>query len=277
MSEEISKTELSEEITEHVYKLPPIPENINNLLQEACSEERDREKLKAIIKNDPGLCSELLHQAACLKKDNKQSVDTVDEAVEIANLEYLIDLVGASFLTETISKEFSSMHHLDEYFQHSREVAATCPVLADVLGLSEHDIQFYETAGILHDIGRLIISLAADQTGARLMGTDPRKMTTMTQKEDRVLGLNHCEVGKLVCRKWNLSYKLFEAVERHHTPLIDHDFSFSGSLIFLSHFVAGSDFTGQIIAQIVPPELFDKLGVTPELFDEACRRYNNTE
>ena len=273
----MSKSELSEKITSQVYKLPPIPENIYNVLQEASREERDEGRLKAIIKNDPGLCSELLHQAACLKNDRSKSIETLDEAIEIADLEYLIDLVGASCLAETISKEFSSMKHLDEYFQHSREIAATCPILADVLGLSEHDIQFYEMAGILHDIGRLIIRLASDQKGARLMGTSPEKMATVTQEEDKVSGLNHCEVGKQVCHKWDFSENLFQAVERHHTPLIDNDFSFSGSLLFVSHFISGSDFTGEIITQIFPPELFDNLNLTPELFDEACRRYNNTE
>ncbi len=265
---------LHELISRHVEKLPPMPNSIDRLLREAANPDRNEENIKAIIKSDPGLCSELLHLAACEVHDRSKAAETLDEAIAQTSLDYLIDLAGTSYLSQTIEQQFSAMERLDEYFRHSREIAATCPILADLIELPKHDRQFYEMAGVLHDMGRLIIGLARNQTGITLMGPDLKQMTTITDYEKNVIGLNHCEVGADICRKWNLSEKLREAVARHHSPILGEDnFSFSGSILFLAHFVAGDDFTGEIIAQIIPESLFERLGLNMELFDQAKQLY----
>ena len=48
----------------------------------------------------------------------------------------------------------------------------------------------------------------------------------------KILGLNHCEVGMQLCRKWNFSKLMQDGILRHHTPLIKNDLNYLGGLIF---------------------------------------------
>ncbi len=64
-----------------------------------------------------------------------------------------------------------------------------------------------------------------------------------------------------------------EGVLRHHTPLIKKDFSYLGALIFVSHFISYSDFTGQIISTVLGRELLEAMELTPQEFIEAQQIY----
>lgn len=131
----------------------------------------------------------------------------------------------------------------------------------------------FQRGGLLHDIGRLVILIVSNSTSTPLAGVTWEHMISIVHDEKRVVGMNHCEVGQQICERWNFTPFLQEGVLRHHTPLIERDFSFPGTVLFLAHFVAGSDFTGEILERMVPPELFARIGLTPAGFAEAQELY----
>lgn len=266
------RTELARKVAEIVYRLPPMPENIDKLLQVGAGREQDVKLAVLLIADDPGLCAELLHLANCCFA-RTDHIETIEEAVDKVGIEPLVQLIGTSYANETIREEFSALTHLDEYFDHSREISKACRILADIAGLPKHEREMYNVAGLIHDLGRLIIMIAADKTSAPLMGTSWDQMTSIVHSEQEILGMNHCDIGQDVCEKWNFSPVLQEGVLRHHTPLVKDDFSYPGTLIFLSHFVSTSDFTGEILAGIMPDGLFARLGITAADFDKARERY----
>ena len=268
------RTEMARKVAEVVFKLPPLPENIDRLLRTGGETEQDVRQAVLLIADDPGLCAELLHMANCSVARTKR-IETIEDAVAQMGIGPLIQLIGTSYANESIREEFAVLTHLNEYFAHSREISRTCRILADVAALPTHEREMYNVAGLIHDMGRLIIMIASDKTSAPLMGTSWDQMTTIIHTEQDILGMNHCDIGEDVCEKWNFSPVLQEGVLRHHTPLVKDDFSYPGALIFLAHFVATSDFTGEILADIVPAGLFVRLGLTVADFDEARKRYRN--
>ena len=266
------KAELERKVAELVYRLPPMPENIERLCRPFPKTNEDRDEVVQLIAHDPGLCAELLHLAnACYATTTR--IDTIEGAVASIGVDPLIQLIGASYANRTIRKEFSVLTHLDAYFAHSREISQTTRLLADLAGLPRHEREMYVVAGLIHDMGRLVIMIAADKTSAPLMGTSWDQMATIIHSEQEVLGMNHCDVGMAVCRNWTFAPVLQESVLRHHTPLLKDDFSYPGALIFLAHFVAASDFTGDIVATMLPPALFGRLGLTLADFNAARERY----
>ena len=96
-------------------------------------------------------------------------------------------------------------------------------------------------------------------------------MTRVINDEKAAMGMNHCEIGDRIFANWHFSSIMREGIARHHTPMLDQDLSFPGGVIFVSHFVTMSDFTGEIICRMLPPELLEFLGLTREHLDEALR------
>lgn len=131
----------------------------------------------------------------------------------------------------------------------------------------------YTIAGLTHDIGRIVIMIAADVRTAPLLGTTPERMKQIIHDEKEAYGLNHCEVGEFLFRKWNFSEVMQQGILRHHTPLLSDDFDLPGAIIFVSHLISMSDFTGEIIHHMLNEQLLEHLGLGLAELVEAKKLY----
>jgi len=269
-----SRTELSNRITQLVESLPLFPTDIDRLLSAAVKPCTDGAELMRLIESDPKIRNELLSLArSYFGKD--RDFETITDAVRDVGIQPLVQLIGISYARHVIQDEFTSLKYLNEYVDHSEEVSIGCRILAEISDMPRDECEVYALAGLIHDVGRLTILVASDKTGSHVLGTLWDKMASIVQEERATLGTNHCEVGSQICRKWNLLPDIQEGVLRHHTPLIDGDFSFPGGIIFLSHFVSASDPSGEIISTALPDELFDKLNLSRADFFRATEIYRN--
>jgi HD-like signal output (HDOD) protein len=261
-----SQKDFEDKVTEFIHRLPPMPGNVSELLNAANVQDMDDEELQAYVKQDPGLCADLLHLANTFSIKPEGHDDTIEEAVSSVGIKPLIQLIGVWYARNILAKEFNILDHLNDYFQHSQEISLACRVMSEILEADEHDCQVACVAGLIHDMGRLAIILLSNKVTAPLLGTPCAMMNTIVEQEQKLVGMDHCRVGMQLCKKWNFSQLLQQAVLRHHSPLIDSDFDYLGAIIFTAHFVACSDFTGETLASMLPGELLKRLNLSPQGF-----------
>ena len=270
-----SQENFESKVAELIHRLPPMPGNIERILFAANNQQEDDETLLELVKRDPGLCADLLHLANTFSSRPKGHDETIEEAVNSVGIKPLIQLIGVWYAKRIIQEEFSALEHLDEYFRHSQEISLACRILSEVTNLPEHDCEVSSIAGLIHDMGRLAIMLASNRLTAPLMGTQWSMMESIVDDERKLLGMNHCQIGMQICKQWNYSSLLQDAVLRHHCPLIDGDFNLLGAVIFTAHFLACSDFTGQMLSAMLPVELLENLNLTLADFKEAKEEYSS--
>ena len=268
-----SQKDFENKVTEFIHRLPPMPGNVSELLDAANVQDMDDEELLAYVKQDPGLCADLLHLANTFSIRAEGHDDTIEEAVNSVGIKPLIQLVGVWYARNIIAKEFDMLDHLNDYFKHSQEISLACRTMSEIIEADEHDCQVAYVAGLIHDMGRLAIILLSNRVTAPLLGTPCALMNTIVDQEQKLVGMDHCRVGMQLCKKWNFSELLQQAVLRHHSPLLDSDFDHLGAIIFTAHFVACSDFTGEMLALMLPYELLNKLNLTPKGFNKAQQIY----
>ena len=262
------------QVTELVDRLPPMPDNIDFLLSSVGEDFHHEKELIELAEQDPGLCADLLHLANTLYGITDKRIETVEEAINKIGAFPLIQFIGIWYSQNIIRKEFSLLKNLDDYFIHSQDISLGCQVLSEVTGVKKHGCEVLMIAGLIHDIGRLIMLLVSKQTTANLLGTPWDKMKSIVHEERDILGMDHCIVGEQICKKWSISLYMQEGILRHHTPLIEDDFSYLGAMIFLAHFVTYSDFTGEMLSKVWPVELCEKLDLDLNNFKEATNEYN---
>jgi len=265
---DINKKLLAIKVAEIVNRLPPIPNNVGRILNLASQTSDNGTKILSMVKQDPGLSADLLH-IANESSDKSQTIETIDDAFRDLGIRPVVQIVRFCYAQNTIRQYFNSLKYLQQYFIHSQNISKACRVLAKISGIAPHDRELYATAGLIHDIGRLVIFLASDRFNAPLIGTTVKKMASIDHDEKRVLGLSHSEVGWQLCKRWSFSPALQEAILRHHTPLKKTDFSIPGAFVFLAHFVSYSDISGDILSKMLPAELLAKLNLTTKDFIKA--------
>jgi len=230
-----SQKDFEDKVTEFIHRLPPMPGNVSELLDAANVQEMDDEELLDYVKQDPGLCADLLHLANTFSIRPQGHDDTIEEAVNSVGIKPLIQLIGVWYARNILAEEFKILDHLEDYFQHSQEISLACWVMSEMLEADEHDCQVACVAGLIHDMGRLAIILLSNKVTAPLLGTPCALMETIVDQEQKLVGMDHCRVGMQLCKKWNFSQLLQQAVLRHHNPLIDSDFDYLGAIIFTCH------------------------------------------
>ncbi len=87
------------------------------------------------------------------------------------------------------------------------------------------------TAGLLHDIGRLVLAMHFPQPYSVVLKQAAEQDIAALTLEPAQLGMDHAQVGGLVAEHWHLSPVIVQAVRLHHEPPTEG----SCSLIDLLH------------------------------------------
>lgn len=72
------------------------------------------------------------------------------------------------------------------------------------------------TAGLLHDVGLLVLAAQAPDLAEAVVRTATERRLARTDAEREILGVTHAEVGAYLLGLWGLPLDLVTAVSRHH-------------------------------------------------------------
>ncbi|UCC97859.1 MAG: HDOD domain-containing protein [Phycisphaerales bacterium] len=265
---------IARRVAELVDDLPLFPTDVNRLLVAAVKPSTDGREMLRLMESDPGVRDELLPLARSYF-GAEADFESVEDAVEHLGVQPLVQLIGISYARDAIRREFAALKYLNDYVGHAEDIYLTCGILGEICSLPAEQRRMYALAGLIHDVGRLAIMVAANQTAGRVLATLWDRMVSVVRDEKADVGTDHCEVGARICRRWNFSPAIEEGVRRHHTPLLDSDFSFAGALIFISHFVSASDPSGEILATLLASRVLAKLNLSAVDFERARAQYKS--
>ncbi len=132
---------------------------------------------------------------------------------------------------------------------------------------------FLSTAGLLHDIGRLVIMLAQNKNTFELAGNSLEKLKDVIVDEQDVVGMNHCVIGSSICKKWSLSLQLQNTIQFHHTPF-EGGMHMEAGLVFLAHFITFEEVSDvMLVSTVMPQERIKALDLSPQILIDARQEY----
>ncbi len=100
------------------------------------------------------------------------------------------------------------------FWRHSLAVGACASLIAQS---REGDPHMAFTAGLLHDIGRLVIRLAFGAEGVSDVYARVNAGTAAHTLESAAFGFSHSLVGQMLAMKWGFPIALQQAIGLHHT------------------------------------------------------------
>jgi putative nucleotidyltransferase with HDIG domain len=168
-------------------------------------------ELESIASSDPVLAGRLLAASNSAFFGIPSQIRVLKQAIQRLG----IPLSRKVLMDASFGPLFASST-LAELWRHSQLVAATAHELAGECGYAQ-DVAY--VAGLLHDIGRLVIErypsgMHADETD-RIASGFPR-----VYAETLVYGADHASIGSELLEKWRLPAEIVDAVACHHCPEI---------------------------------------------------------
>jgi len=88
--------------------------------------------------------------------------------------------------------------------------------LAQTLGLEVPGYTF--TAALTHDVGKLVLGTFVEVNAELIRALAYEEKMPFEEAEQKVLGIDHAEVGARLLEHWNLPEYLVEVVRWHHQP-----------------------------------------------------------
>jgi len=101
-------------------------------------------------------------------------------------------------------------------------------VLCRELSLPDHATGF--TAGLMHDIGKIVLSLFVEQKFHEIMEVVEKQGVSFQAAEKIILGVDHAEMGGEMARMWDFPDRLRLAITYHH---LDKPEAYTDDLILL--------------------------------------------
>ena len=94
------------------------------------------------------------------------------------------------------------------------------------------------TAGLLHDIGKLVLASVEGRKYGELLDRAHATGQSSHDAEQGVFGTNHAEIGGLLLEQWKLPPEGHRAVRFHHDPTAAGADSHMAAIIHLANWIA---------------------------------------
>ena len=206
----------AKDIVDHETELATFPDiyfRIKEVLDSATSSADDIAK---VVGTDVGLSAKLLKLVNSPFYGFADTIDSIGHAVSLVGVEEISTLaLGISTINffKDIPPELMDMK---TFWRHS----LSCGIFARLLGArikgAPADRLF--TAGLLHDVGKLIIYKKQPYASVQALLYARENMIPMMDAEAEVLGYDHTEVARLLLQAWNFPTPILGAIAYHHDP-----------------------------------------------------------
>lgn len=200
-------------ITGALASPPEVYLRLCELLNDPCATSED---MARVISTDPALTARLLKLVNSSFYRFPAPIETVSRAVTVIGMLQLVHLTLATSVVKAFAGISSRLIDMDAYWRHSIYVGVVARILAKRAGIDDPELLF--TAGILHDIGILIICHGVPDLAREALQRSQKANLPLYMAEREIMGFDHGNVGGDLARAWQLSPRLEEAMEYHHRP-----------------------------------------------------------
>lgn len=223
--------------------LPTLPGVITKLNSLSENDKASVQEMARIVSSDQVLSARILRLA------NSPSygfyrVSTISNAMILLGVNVVKSLALSSSIFEIMEKNSVGL------WEHSLGTATAANIIAKKLGIPE--VEEIATAGLLHDIGKVIIGLKCTEAVAEVRRRIKADELYIQDAERQVLDTDHAEVGGWLAKSWFLPDKLSEPIAYHHNVPLSEDHRVKTAVVHLADVLIKASGFGDSGDQYVP-------------------------
>lgn len=200
---------------EHV---PSIPRLYVEIVENLEDPEVGLDVIGDIIKKDVGMTAKILKLVNSSFFGLGRQISSPSEAVTQLGTETIKSLVLSVHAFAQFEGAKLGGLSMDGLWQHSQRTANLAQAIARMEDAEEKTIDEAFVAGLLHDIGKLVLASNFPKEYERVCEIGQMGTLSLVAAEENTFGANHAEIGGYLLGLWGLPVPVVEAIALHHNP-----------------------------------------------------------
>lgn len=201
-----------------IKSLPSLPSLYLDITRELRSNDPDLEELIKKIQTDPAIAAKVLQLVNSGFFALPERIADVAEATRLLGIEMLQSLVLLSGVFSQFEQQGGIFLSVHSFWKHSLAVGRLAQAVVRYLPAGDTIRQEAFTAGLLHDIGDLILSVHRHREHVQATQVATNEKLPRHRVERQLMGASHAEIGAYMLNLWGLPNTTVEAVAFHHEP-----------------------------------------------------------
>lgn len=204
-----------EEVLADIRQLPSLPAVVGELIRTLDNDAAGIDQLAEGIAKDQSLAARALRVANSPFYGIQHKVASIHDAIVILGFRAVGSLVMAASVTSYFTPPPEMAFDPMRFWRHGIGVALCARALAREVGL---DPEAAFTAGLLHDIGVLMLLTTRPEHYAEVLAARRERDCHLVEVERELLGFDHATAGAALADRWRLPEEIVRAVALHHAP-----------------------------------------------------------
>ncbi len=215
---DIMADESVKKIVSQIESLPSLPAIYSEIIEEMRSEDPSIKKVGDIISKDLSMTAKILQVVNSVFFGLSRKISSPAEAVVLLGLETIKSLVLSVKIFAEFSQKKFSWFNIDALFNHSMSVSTYAKTIIKTEKLGQELINYSLMAGLLHDLGKLILATNFQEPYRQVLTEANRSDQNLWDLEYETFGTSHAEIGAYLMGLWSLEAPIIEAIAFHHCP-----------------------------------------------------------
>ena len=201
-----------------IRTFPSLPSLYNEVIKELRSADSSLDRIADLIGKDLSMTTKILQLLNSAFYGLPRQITELEEAIGLLGLDTVKSLVLGIQLFSQYDKVKPVFFSIDRLWKHSLTIAKAA---REVMLLESQDETLGDeayTAGLLHDLGQLVLVTNFDEQYHGAQSLARRNHLPLWEVERELFGVSHAEIGAYLLGLWGLPIGIVEAAALHHKP-----------------------------------------------------------
>ncbi len=203
-------------ILEQLKKMSPLQSSAHKLMQMLRNPDVKFEEIEEVTRNDPKLTMRMLKISNSAFFMRRMPFDSLKSVVAFLGIEGIRQII----LQETFEGFAKFFANQRDKLAHMRRCSHLTAHIGKLLGGDQVLVGKMLSAGLLHDLGALMLCYYDSDEYARVTRMVRNDKKTITEAEIEVFGIDHQELGQILIPKMGMPDFLAPIMAKHHNKSI---------------------------------------------------------
>ena len=207
----------AQDILDRVRGISPLPDTVTRLISVLNDPASSIDEIIEVIRYDDAITTQMLKLCNSAYFGLSRQVHSLSEAIRYLGTVKVLQLLMAVHGNSLLARGQNG-YGLDPgvLWRHSVAVSLASAALGQRVSLD--NVSLASTAGLLHDIGKVVLNEYVAEEFAEIVRILTEQKTSFVEAERQVLGFSHEEIGAMVAEKWQLPDPIIRCIRYHHEP-----------------------------------------------------------